>query len=190
MPLVMPRRSEMAMLTRSSPPATPPYKVDSAMLASMPFRTLISQTPSQLHSSCCFAPGSKVGVSASGLLLLWCARQAFQAPELPAASNGSVSKVVSSSKELFRYCRTSRMLVGWGCDPARCGSDRAGLMRGNEILPKFLLRRSLPVEGPCRHPLHASEHLHMYHSRSLMTPSRKQHSSAPSQTNVGNHAVD
>ena len=36
-------------LTRSSPPLLPPYSVDSAMLASMPFRTLSSQTPSQLH---------------------------------------------------------------------------------------------------------------------------------------------
>ena len=72
----------------------------------MPLRTLSSQTPSQLHSSCF----CRLGVDSTSLpsvsLLLRYARQAFQAPEFPAASNGNVSNAVSSSKARFIYSRT------------------------------------------------------------------------------------
>lgn len=100
--------------TKSSPP--PPYSVDSDTLASIPLLTLSSQTPSQLHS-CCLSLDSDVRVSISWLLVLRYARHAFQAPVLPAASKGNISRAQASSKELFIYCRTSRMLVVFVCEP-------------------------------------------------------------------------
>ena len=81
------------------------------MLASIPFLTLSSQTPSQLHSSCLCKLGTESASLLSIPLLLRYARHAFQAPEFPAASNGNVSKAVSSSKECFMYSRTSLILL-------------------------------------------------------------------------------
>lgn len=51
-------------------------------------------------------------MSMSSLVLLRYARQAFHAPELPAASNGNLSKAPPLSKARLMYCKTSIMLVG------------------------------------------------------------------------------
>ena len=99
------------------------------MLASMPLRTLSSQTPSQLHSSCF----CRLGVDSTSLpsvsLLLRYARQAFQAPEFPAASNGNVSNAVSSSKARFIYSRTSVIFI-----------DRFGGIKSSGRVRLFLIR--------------------------------------------------
>ena len=99
-----------------------PYNTGSDKLVLMPFCALCCHTPSQFHSPSCLTDDCCASLLADSLpqsillllsdeLFIRYARQAFQAPGLPAASNGKPSSVSSSSNVCLIYRRTS--LMAW-----------------------------------------------------------------------------
>lgn len=112
--------------TKVPPLSVLPYKTASDILDWTPRWTRSSHTPSQLHSS--WWDGWSLMVPP--MTDVWfvrnffrCERQAFQAPGLPAASNGRASRDDSSSKVYFTYSKTSLMLAGGCCEEASCAFE-------------------------------------------------------------------